>query len=169
VEPIIRKLGVLANVTTAAAAAAPLWAPLWFAPSGGRAWQWWLVGAVSMMLVAREVLMDVRDRAGDAAGGRTTLATRHGAGAASRLGVGLTFAATVPFVAAIVLAGPASPGRVALALGLAGAIAYLLVVPAARIVAPAAAIDGATIQAYVLRSRAAMALLPALALLLALR
>jgi len=162
---VLRRAEVLPNVAGAVFASAPLWAPLVLALSGGARWQWWLVAAVVVLLTAREMLMDVRDRRGDAAGGRKTLATQRGARAAIRVGVGLTATGLVPFcVAVLVRPSTVSPTSTAAAAAVATVIALLLVIPAWSILSRAA--DGTAIRSYVLRSRLAMALLPVLSLLL---
>lgn len=166
-SPILRRFVLLPNVATAVLASSPVWAPLALSATGGVAWQWALALAFAVILTAREILMDVRDAFGDAAGGRATLATRLGASGGIRVGVLLTRVAVVPFAVAVGLgARHASPLVLAAVLALAWAVLALLLVSSSRISASLAD-QRPSIQQYVLRSRLAMALVPAMALLLA--
>jgi 4-hydroxybenzoate polyprenyltransferase len=166
-SPFLRRFVVVPNVATAALASSPVWAPLALSAGGGLVWQWALVLSFVVLLTAREILMDVRDVAGDVAGGRATLATRLGANGGVRAGVLLTRLAVVPFAVAVGLgARQTSPVALAAALALASGILVLFLASSSRIPSAAAEIRPA-IQAYVWRSRLAMALVPAMALLLA--
>jgi 4-hydroxybenzoate polyprenyltransferase len=160
-SPLLRRVMLLPNVITALLAAGPLWTPLVLAASAGAPWQWWLASGIVGILIAREVLMDVRDRHGDQAGGRPTLATHLGARAAAIAGFGLTVASLVPLAASVVLGSDTlSRLLVTTAATLAAAIALLLLRPAARIITTGASTP--SIQTYVSRSRLAMLLLAGL-------
>ncbi|MEO8481105.1 MAG: UbiA family prenyltransferase [Acidobacteriota bacterium] len=165
-SPLLRRALILPNVATAWFATGPLWTPLALTPGGGARWQWWLALGVFLMLTGREILMDVRDRSGDAIGGRPTLATVAGARLAVRTAVGLTIAAFVPFVTGVLVASThVTPGAIACGVILTSAIAVLMLGPALRL--PVDTRLDAAIQAYVRSSRLAMAVLPALLWVLA--
>ena len=166
-SPILRRAEVVPNVATAVFGSSPLWAPLLLSRSGGTTSQWWLVAAAVVVLVAREILMDVRDRHGDAVVGRRTLATLFGVAVSTRIGFGLTMLAVVPVALAVGAAATQLSFVVGLTVALVAIVtAGLLVVPAARIPRDTAADPAQAIQAYVRRSRIAMALVPVLGLLL---
>lgn len=79
---IFRRLLVLATLLAALLGVAPLWMPLVIWPNRATTAHWLFVTAAATMMAAREIVMDVRDRFGDRAGGRSTLATAFGPRAA---------------------------------------------------------------------------------------
>lgn len=164
---VLRRAALVANLATGVLATAPLWAPLVITPPRVSAWQWWLVSAAGGMIVAREILMDVRDRVGDEAGGRITLATWLGARPSVQMAKITTLTAIAPLAVAVTIGIARLGPWLALAAVIVAAVFLFLVLgPIARVQA-AHSDSRATIQHYVLRSRLAMACFPAIALLLA--
>jgi 4-hydroxybenzoate polyprenyltransferase len=140
---------------------------VWLA--GARAaWHLWLTIGIIGLLTAREIVMDVRDRRGDAAGRRVTLATQLGAERAMRIAVIVATASLVPCAIAVSPAAIAAGLWRGLAIVAAAAVVFLLVIPVLAVGRGDSARLRPAIQAYVLRSRLAMAGLPGLILLLAL-
>lgn len=169
-SPVLRRWRLLPNVVTALVATSPLWVPMIMAPTRGHTWQWLLVVGFGLMLTGREIFMDVRDRHGDAAGGRATLATDLGASQAIAVGATFSIVGALVLLAAPALddgtrARWASLSAAVLTAGMLG----LSLIPAARIRTANTQQLGNAIQHYVRRSRLVMALAPALTLLLAWR
>lgn len=163
---LLRRMLLVPNLVTAIVASSPLWAPLILIESRGRAWQWWQVGAVVMLVTAREVFMDIRDRHGDLAGGRLTLPILFGARRSASAAARLTAAALIPLTIAVVigLRSVSYPAQACSAV-LTAVMAYTLLSDTRRIVAVGGE-QGEVIQRYVYRSRLVMALVPAFALFL---
>lgn len=163
---VLRRLPLVPNLATGVVASSPLWAPLMLSASGGRPWQWWQVGAIVLLLTAREILMDVRDQLGDIAGGRRTLPIVFGARRCASAAAWLTLAGVVLLVLAIAIG--LRQVQVAAQMGaliLAAALAFTLLRETTSI-ATAEGDRRDAIQRYVYRTRLAMACLPAFAVLL---
>ncbi len=162
---LLRRFLVAPTITAALLSASPLWAPLFLWEKNIDPWKYVLVAAIVLLLAARETLMDARDRLGDVAGGRDTLATVFGERIPRYVGVILSVSAGVPFVIAIAsgMSGKAILTKLGVS-AVSGIILYLLIKPAAAILDPGN--HRAAIQKYVCTSRLAMALIPLLNLIL---
>jgi 4-hydroxybenzoate polyprenyltransferase len=122
-----------------------------------------------LMLASRETLMDVRDRKGDRAGKRYTVATLFGPFAAKRFAAGCMIGGAILLMVALraqfhTLIGAS---RI-IAASLAIVVLALVVIPArdAVLIQSTRSFERAAIQKFVLSSRNAMALLPLLNLFL---
>ncbi len=163
---LLRRFLVIPTVLAALLAATPLWAPLVLWPRNVNSWHGVFIAALVTLLAARETLMDVRDRYGDVAGARDTMTTVFGAKIAKVVAVILTLSGGILLL--VVVGANVVNVTVASRLGaaaVAGAILYLVVTPALGTLTDGGE-ERAAIQEYVLRSRAAMALLPLLNLFL---
>lgn len=101
---LVRSIVPLATLLAAALSASPIWMPiaLWGypqAPLSALA----LVSGSYVLLVGREIFLDVKDRTGDEAAGRKTLATLVGARRGSLLG------ALIAMFGVLLLAGAIAP------------------------------------------------------------
>lgn len=163
---VFRRLLFIPTIVAAVLSASPLWAPLVVWRGGIDLWKSVFIAAIVLILAAREVLMDVRDRLGDQTGQRDTFATVFGGRTAKFVAVVLTVSSCLILVATVLPTALVMPPFGKLAGGVVGGtIIYLLVRPAVR-----ALLEGeeerTAIQNYVHSSRAAMALIPLLNLLL---
>jgi 4-hydroxybenzoate polyprenyltransferase len=150
-------------------ATSPLWAPLILWPLNVRPMFWVFVVAMLLLLAARETLMDVRDEQGDIVGARDTMATVFGAGAAKSVAAILLIGGGVLlcFVLHVQTANLTTPAWFAAATIIC-LIPCLVIIPAYRAVrlGNKEGKDHAAIRRFVLRSRAAMAFVPLLNLVL---
>ena len=101
-SPLLKRHGWPGNVAVAAIAGLPLWYGALAAGRPGAGAVPWIIGG--WLHLAREVVKDVEDVAGDQAAGRRTIAVRHGVATALRVARGLivTFVAlalVLPFAA----------------------------------------------------------------------
>lgn len=163
---LLRKLLFIPTIVTAILASSPLWIPLVLWEKNFDKGKAIFIVAIIIMIAAREIFMDTRDRVGDIVGGRDTFATVFSARIAKFVGVILTVSACVPFIISILSSAyDFSTSSQLLVLGIVGIILYLLVHSAIGTVLNPQA-ERAAIQNYVFRSRLAMALIPVLVLLL---
>jgi len=163
--PIFRRLLLLPSLVTALLATSPLWGPLLLWHSADTA-RWAFISANALIVVAREILMDIRDHSGDILGGRDTIATIFGRR------ISAITAAIVSAAAAAILIGTfaSSMGQHSLAGNCAAAtsvalILYLAVHPIIRAVMRDD-VSNKTVQHHVIVSRFAMALIPVLTIVL---
>jgi 4-hydroxybenzoate polyprenyltransferase len=161
---LLRKILLLPTILAAVLATSPLWLPVLLWANERSAWTELFIAAIILMVAAREMFMDARDRDGDIVGGRDTLATVFGRRIAKFVATMLTVSATVPFIVAVAHNVRGTPlwswlGATVLAV----TVLYLLVRPALKTLSDKAD-ERASIQRYVLSSRVAMALIPILVL-----
>jgi 4-hydroxybenzoate polyprenyltransferase len=166
---ILRRYLLVPTLLASTLAASPLWAPLVFWPRKVGYVHWIFVAAMVLMLASRETLMDVRDRKGDRAGKRYTVATLFGPFAAKRFAAGCMIGGAILLMVALraqfhTLIGAS---RI-IAASLAIVVLALVVIPArdAVLIQSTRSFERAAIQKFVLSSRNAMALLPLLNLFL---
>lgn len=163
---VLRRLLLVPTLVAGALAAAPLWIPmiLWSTQIPGR--QRIFLAAIFVIVVARETLMDVRDRNGDQACGRDTVATVFGDHLATVLGIGVTVSGVLMLLVAVVLTTASSTMEIKVgSIGVALVIIYLVVRPASLILSDNS-VSRTAMQLYVRSSRHAMALIPLLNILL---
>jgi 4-hydroxybenzoate polyprenyltransferase len=166
-SPLLRRLALVANVTTAALASSPLWAPMILADAPIALWRLGLLSGAAVFLVAREIVMDVRDRTGDAAGGRRTLVTWIGPRRSLLAAIGLGGAGVTMLALAIAIGAAGLDRASAMAvIAAGGAVLGLVLSPLSRLRAGTAGDDAAAIRLFVRRSRLMMLGLPAIVLLL---
>ena len=160
---LLRKLLLMPTIVAAILATSPLWSPLILWDAGDKS-EWVFVWSLILMVAAREIFMDVRDRSGDLSGNRDTLATVFGGRIAKFVATLLTVSAGIPFIFSIAHNTRGHSIIVtSFAFLLAGAIFCLLVQPALKTLTDATD-ERRSIQRYVLSSRVAMALIPLLVL-----
>jgi 4-hydroxybenzoate polyprenyltransferase len=159
---LLRRFLLIPTLLAAVLATSPLWTPLVLWAKNVDSWKLMFIAAIVVLVAAREIIMDTRDRLGDIVGGRDTLATVFGSRIAKFVGVLLTMSASVPFVAVMVFNAAHLPIASKFAIGgIALIILYLLVSPAVGTLLDSLE-ERTAIQRYVLRSRMAMALIPLL-------
>jgi 4-hydroxybenzoate polyprenyltransferase len=163
---LLRRFLFIPTIVAALLAASPVWAPLVIWGNKFDMWKCLFLAAIIVILAAREILMDAGDRVGDLAGGRETFATVFGTRIAKGVSVILTLSAVVPFVVAIACSAFnfSLAGKLAV-IGIGGLIAFLLVHSVLKMLLETQD-DETAIPKYMNRSRAAMALIPLLNLLL---
>lgn len=163
---LLRRFLFIPTVVAAVLAASPVWAPLVIWGGNVDTSRYIFLAAVIVIAAARETIMDAGDRVGDFAGGRDTLATVFGGRIAKFVGVMLTASAVILFVITVASSALNLPTVSKLGvLGVVGTMSYLLVYPAVKALLDTQD-DTIAIQNYIRRSRAAMALLPVLNLIL---
>jgi len=166
---LLRRYLILPTFLAGFVAASPLWAPLILWPHKVYAMHWVFVTAMILLLAARETLMDVRDREGDAAGGRDTMATVFGPGIAKSAAAVLLIAGTtlLCFVLIAQIGHLTVRDRFAAATT-ACVVLCLVMVPAHQVVVRNSVEGGdyGAVQRFVLQSRAAMILIPLLNLVM---
>lgn len=163
---LLRRYLLLPTILAAVLATSPLWTPLILWGKNVDKWKYLFVATIILIVAAREIFMDTRDRLGDIAGRRDTFATVFGDRIARLVAVMLTASASL--LLAVVVAFSALNLPVSNKLGVAiisSAILSLLLQPAIKTLFGNQG-EKAPIQKYVLRSRTAMALIPLLNLLL---
>lgn len=161
-SPVLRRLSIVANLATAVVATSPLWGPPFVLRIAAAEWMWWLFGSAAAFICAREIVMDVRDQAGDSIGGRRTLPLALGTPRTLAIARAMLVMAFVLLAIGLAAAAPhTNYTRTLLAATIAlGSQAAVLMM---RLKSP---VEPADIQHYVQRSRLAMACLPAALLLL---
>lgn len=166
---VLRRYLIIPTVLAGVLAASPLWSPLILWPRNVRPIHWAFIAAMVLLFAGREILMDVRDRKGDAVGARATIATVFGARIAKSAAVVLLAGGAVLLTSVQIARSVNSPVRslvpVSFALSM---ILCLVLFPAYRAfrLRSEQGEDQAAIQKFVLRSRTAMALLPLLIFLM---
>jgi len=163
---VLRKLLLIPTTIAAVVAASPLWAPLMVWRDNTDGWKWLFVIANILILAARELFMDARDQLGDMAGNRDTLATVFGRRITKTAALILSFAGSALFLGVVIadfFRLTATWGFAALSV--AGAVIYLVLQPAV-VTLGSVTEERTAIQRYVYRSRAAMALMPVVNLML---
>jgi 4-hydroxybenzoate polyprenyltransferase len=163
---LLRKLLIIPTIVAAVLATSPLWTPMVLWPKSIGLLKYVFLTAIIIIVAARETLMDARDRLGDTAGGRHTLATVFGERIAKFVGVTLTISASVLLgITVVYSASTLAIGSMFIATGIGGAIIYLLVSPAVATLHNRLE-ERSVLKRYVLWSRTAMALIPPLNLIL---
>lgn len=163
---LLRRYLLVPTILAAVLATSPLWTPLTLWAREVDRWKYLFVAAIILIVAAREIFMDARDCAGDITGRRDTFATVFGDRIAKFVAIMLTSSASLLLV--VVVAASARDLPAGNKLGVAAilaAILSLLIRPAIGTLQGGRG-ERATIQKYVLRSRAAMVLIPLLNLLL---
>jgi 4-hydroxybenzoate polyprenyltransferase len=158
----LRKVLLVPTLVAAVLAATPLWGPLLLWTKTFDHSRWAFVVAIILMILGREILMDVRDRYGDVLGGRETLPTVFGLRIAKTVAILLSISASLILIASISsrFASMSTQGAVGSAI-ITGMLLYLVLQSAVQTLNTD---DRQAIQHYVFRSRIAMALTPLLLL-----
>ena len=163
---ILRRFLLVPTIMAAILASSPLWIPLVLWAGTFDKSKWLFIVGIVLMLAAREILMDVRDRVGDIAGGRDTLATVFSDKIGRFVGIILIATAGIPFVVGIASKGLHLPIISMIGVGIVtGTVLYLLIYPALRTFMEAQG-ERKEIRDFMSRSRLAMVLLPLLILIL---
>lgn len=166
---VLRRYLLVPTLLASVLAASPLWAPLLSWPRNVRPMHWVFVAGMTLLLAARETLMDVRDRPGDKVGERDTMATLFGPAIAKSAAFTLLIsgATLLCFVLGKQIVSLSSLGRFIATLSTC-LVLLLVVIPAIKAVLVDSKTGGdyAAIQGFVFRSRAAMAFVPLLNLFL---
>jgi 4-hydroxybenzoate polyprenyltransferase len=160
---LLRRYLVAPTVLASVLAAAPLWGPLILWPRNVAPIHWTFVAAMVLVLAARETLKDVRDRVGDAAGARKTVATVFGPGMAKAASAALLVAGAALLGSILIDEALDVTAERRLALAGAGALVLCLVLAPAKAAIAGGGRDGAdpaAIRRFVVQSRLAMAVLP---------
>lgn len=103
---------VVSTALAACLSMSPLVGPVILFGASFRAFHLYVLAAAWLVLFGREVLLDVKDVAGDQAGGRATLATTMGASRGSRFGVTIILAGAVFLAVVLVSSAPPLTGLV---------------------------------------------------------
>lgn len=162
----LRRVLFLPTIVTSILASSPLWIPLLLWEKNFDKWKFVFVVAIIIIISAREILMDTRDRYGDMFGCRDTFATVFTARIAKFVGVVLTISACIPFIMSVLFSAYSYPVvNILFAIAVTVIILHLLIYSAIRTLSDNQD-EQETIQKYVLNSRLSMILIPILILLI---
>jgi len=163
---VLRPLLIAPTLLSALLAGSPLISPL-LLPGTGATWIHWTFAFSFMLIItAREILMDVRDRVGDSKGNRRTMPTVYGPARAKRVALSLIVVGLGILLSTLVIRVPQlSLGQAAVSVSLGTAIVLAVWIPGWRTISDSVD-ESARIQRFVLASRAAMCLVPIVVLAL---
>lgn len=163
---LLRKYLFIPTIIAAVLASSPLWIPLVLWAKDVDRWKYLFIASVILIIAAREIFMDTRDQAGDLAGFRYTFATVFGNRISKLTAVMLTSSASILLFVVVAHSSSSLPLSTKFcALLTTVAIMLLLLLPS-LLTLTAVDNEKVSIQKYVLRSRAAMTLIPLLNLFL---
>ncbi len=158
----VRRLLLAATLLSAALSTSPLWVPVLLFHDGPVPFHLLIISAGYLLIMSREIVLDTKDRHGDALGSRRTFATVFGAAFAYRLASAFSLLGlSVMLFAPITINGYATRQLVSVSLLCVAAVGYLTF----HSLSIAASDTNSAYSRYVSMTRVSMLLIPLLVLL----